>query len=52
MSLAAETLRGRRFGIREHYPKTVEEERKSLYLVAKEARNKSSLLKGRSALDY
>ena len=37
-SLAAETLRGSNFGIREQFPKTIEEKRKVLYPVAKQAR--------------
>ena len=37
-SLAKDTLKGKRFGIREQYPKVIEEKRNMLYPVAKEAR--------------
>ena len=37
-SRARETLRGKRFGIREQFPREIEEKRKLLYPVAKEAR--------------
>ena len=36
--LAAETLKGKKFGTREQFPKVIEETRKMLYPVAKEAR--------------
>ena len=36
--LAAETLKGKQFRIREQFPKVIEEKRKMLYPVAKEAR--------------
>ena len=50
-SLAKDTLKGKRFGIREQYPKVIEEKRKMLYPVAKEARkikdNKVRLVRDR-----
>ena len=54
-SLAPETLRGKKFGIREQYSKTVEEKRKSMYPVAKEARkntdNKVRLVRDKLYID-
>ena len=50
-SLARETLRGRRYGIREQFPRVIEQKRKMLYPVAKEARqnkeNKVRLVRDR-----
>ena len=50
-SLARETLRGRRYGIREQFPRVIEQKRKMVYPVAKEARqnkeNKVRLVRDR-----